>query len=226
MPDWGGPRRLASDASRNAPFKWNHRAIGTSARPRVFAFSLADFFDKKVPRQWRDDAWEVIRDCPELDWLILTKRPQNAIKMKMLPEDWGDGWPHVWLGATVENKKERRRIDRLLRIPAVVHWISAEPMLESLPLDHWLAPPNSVGINWVVCGGETGGHERVSEPDWFRDVLAQCREKHCAFFMKQMTKKARIPDDLMVREFPVTNSDVRSWQRSPHMISGGARQNP
>ena len=79
--------------------------------------SLGDFWDNQVPDEWRTEALNIIRQCRNLDWLILTKRPQNILKM--LPPDWGpDGWSHVWLGATVENMTEaRRRIPILLRVP-------------------------------------------------------------------------------------------------------------
>ena len=200
MPTWGGPRRLASIATRDAPYTWDRRADGM--RPRVFTLSLGDFFDNQVNPAWRADAWEVIRNCQNLDWLILTKRPQNIFKM--LPPDWGgQGYPHVWLGVTAENRTEAaRRIHYSLRVPAAIHWVSAEPLLESLDLRDSLAPAGQRGINWVVGGGETGGKERYSEPDWFRDLRDQCHEKGATYFMKQMTKKADIPHDLLVREYP------------------------
>ena len=70
--------------------------------------SLGDFWDNQVPDEWRTEALNTIRQCRNLDWLILTKRPQNILKM--LPPDWGpQGWSHVWLGATVENMIEARR---------------------------------------------------------------------------------------------------------------------
>jgi protein gp37 len=168
----------------------------------VFALSLGDFFDNQADPEWRHDSWQVIRDCAKLDWLILTKRPQNI--RKMLPPDWGDGYPHVWLGATTENQTEAdRRIEHLLKVPAKIHWVSAEPLIECTDLRHSLAPPGRHGINWVVAGGETGGHERFSDPDWFRDLRDQCRRTGATFFMKQMTKKAPIPRDLRVREYPI-----------------------
>ena len=72
--------------------------------------SLGDFWDNQVPDEWRTEALNMIRQCRNLDWLILTKRPQNI--RKMLPPDWGlHGWPHVWLGATVENMTEARTAD-------------------------------------------------------------------------------------------------------------------
>ena len=70
--------------------------------------SFGDFWDNQVPDQWRTEALNTIRQCRNLDWLILTKRSQNILKM--LPSDWGSrGWSHVWLGATVENMIEAGR---------------------------------------------------------------------------------------------------------------------
>jgi protein gp37 len=87
-----------------------------------FCLSLGDFWDIQVADEWRTEALDVIRGCQSLDWLILTKRPQNI--RKMLPPDWGEGWPHVWLGVTTESMVEaRRRIPVLLRVPARVHWL-------------------------------------------------------------------------------------------------------
>ena len=76
-----------------------------------------DFWDNRVSEEWRLEALNVIHQCRNLDWLILTKRPQNI--RKMLPSDWGPlGWSQVWLDATVENMTEaRRRMPILLRVP-------------------------------------------------------------------------------------------------------------
>ena len=111
--EWGGPRRCTSDATRRAPYRWDREAAAAGERRRVFCISLGDFWDNQVPDEWRTEALNVIRECRNLDWLILTKRPQNI--RKILPTDWGPlGWSHVWLGATVENMTEARR-----RIPMV-----------------------------------------------------------------------------------------------------------
>jgi protein gp37 len=114
--------------------------------------SLRDLWDNQVPDAWRTDALEIIRQRRNLEWLILTKRPQNIVKM--LPPDWGKkGWPHFWLGATVENMTEaRRRNPILLRGPARIHWLSVVPLLGPLDLRRWLG----CGIDWIVVGRETG----------------------------------------------------------------------
>jgi protein gp37 len=197
--EWGGPRRRTGEATRRAPYRWDRAAAAAGERRRVFCMSLGDFWDNQVPDEWRTEALNTVRQCRNMDWLILTKRPQNIVKM--LPTDWGMlGWSHVWLGATVENMVEaQRRIPALLRVPARVHWLSVAPLLEPLDLRPWLGR----GVDWIVVGGETGAKEaRYMEPDWARDLRDQCRDTGAALFLKQMWKRQSIPDDLMVREYP------------------------
>jgi protein gp37 len=202
--EWGDhPRRRTAPSTWKMAFTLNRKVAKRGQRDRVFTNSLSDFFDNKVPTEWRTEAWNVIRACPDMDWLILTKRPQNI--RKMLPPDWDAGFCNVWLGVTAENMIEaQRRIPVLLRVPATVHFLSCEPLLEPLDLRRWLV---SGGVDWVICGGESGHHRRMMEPDWARHLRDQCGECGVAFFMKQMTggKKVPIPDDLLVRLFPVAN---------------------
>ena len=100
---WGphGERSRTSDANWRQPLKWARQPGGR--RPRVFCASLADVFDNKAPKEWRDDLWELIKETRQLDWMLLTKRPENI--RKMLPKDWGSGYPHVWLGTTTEDQQ-------------------------------------------------------------------------------------------------------------------------
>lgn len=131
---WKGERRLTVDAYWQQPPRWNKQAIKDGVRPRVFCASLADVFDNQVPTEWRTRLWNLIRETTQLDWLLLTKRPQNI--RKMLPEGWGPkGWPNVWLGTTVENQQEaERRIPPLLDVPARIHFLSCEPLLGPVDL--------------------------------------------------------------------------------------------
>jgi protein gp37 len=126
--EWGNhPRRRTAENKWKNPPKWNAAAHAFERehgyRPRVFCASLADVFDIQVPLSWRADLFALIRVRRRLDWLLLTKRPQNILKM--LPKDWGDGYKNVWLGVTAENQSyldQRWRI--LQRIPAVIRFIS------------------------------------------------------------------------------------------------------
>lgn len=152
-----------------------------------------------------------MRDTLDLDWLVLTKRPQLA--PRMLPTCWGDGPANVWLGATAEDQIEaRRRIPHLLLVPAAMHWLSVEPLLEPLDLRPWLDR-----LGWVVVGGESGPGARAMQPGWARAIRDQCAETGSAFWMKQtgsnrtawpgVTGKGEnlleLPPDLRIRALPV-----------------------
>lgn len=192
---WAGERRRTSVANWRKPYKWNNEAPMAGARTRVFCASLADVFDNQVPSEWRRDLFWMIRETPNLDWLLLTKRPQNIAKM--LPEEWGDGWPNVWLGTTVENRDEEgRRGGILRRVPAAVRFFSMEPLLEPVI-------PYLDGIHWVIVGGENGPGARDMPADWVQAIKDSCELSGTAFFMKQMARKAPIPAHLLLRQFPM-----------------------
>jgi len=167
---------------------------------------LADVFDNQVPVQWRRDLFHLIWSTPNLDWLLLTKRPQSIGKM-LWPaigeaELWP--WPNVWLGTTAENQEEyERRWHHLSRIPAVVRFISYEPALG--PITRLQLLPAAPIPDWIICGGESGAHARCEAefPNWARSVRDQCAAwVNIAFFQKQMVRKKPIPDDLQIRQFP------------------------
>ncbi len=139
--DWGphAPRRRTAASTWKKPLAWDRKAQREKRRLRVFCASLADVFDnhQSILPEWRVDLWQLIRETPNLDWLLLTKRPQNIAKM--LPADWGAGWPNAWLGTTVENQAEAdRRIPHLLKVPATQHFLSCEPLLGPVDWKRWL----------------------------------------------------------------------------------------
>lgn len=197
---WGphGERKRTSYSNWQQPKRWARKANGT--RPRVFCASLADVFDNQAPAGAREDLFKLIKETPELDWLLLTKRPENI--KKMLPEDWGDGWPHVWLGTTCENQEWfDRRWPILAAVPARVRFVSYEPAIGQL----WLpAAWENNFPNWLICGGESGPGYRPMDPRWAISLRDQCAHYGIAFFFKQMAGKKPIPNDLLVRQFPLT----------------------
>ena len=196
---WGphGTRVRTSTTYWKQPIKWNKQAEAYGIRRRVFCASLADVFDHKAPQEWRTDLWRLINDTPHLDWLLLTKRPQNVCRM--VPSSWGDGWPNVWLGATVENAEEMiRRAHALASVPAAVVFWSVEPMLSAITL------PNTDLPDWIICGGESGPHKRPFDLTAARSLRDQCAANGIAFFFKQVDKVQPIPPDLMIRQFPKT----------------------
>jgi protein gp37 len=105
---WGDhPRNRTSQANCAKPISWNRRAgefkREHGRRQRVFCASMADVFDNQAPSDWRADLFALILECRRLDWLLLTKRPQNIAKM--LPNDCQDGYRNVWLGITAEDQE-------------------------------------------------------------------------------------------------------------------------
>lgn len=173
---WDGERRRTK--TWGDPVKWNKEAGITGERARVFCASLADVFDNQIEPQWRTDLFNLIRRCENLDWLLLSKRPQNM--EKMLPEDWGNGYPNVWLGSTVENLKEaERRIPVLRATPARIHFLSCEPLLEDI------SGIDFEGIDWVICGGESGPKRRPFDIRWAEALHAQCVADGTAYYFKQ-----------------------------------------
>jgi protein gp37 len=165
----------------------------------------------------RTELFRLIEETPGLDWLLLTKRPQNV--MRMVPEFWRGCFPaNVWMGTTVEDQaRADERIPELLRIPARVRFLSCEPLLGPVDLNsnlggtRWMggqrgctgmhrgkgAPdcPRELhhhhderckrGIEWVICGGESGPHARPMHPEWARSLRDQCYGNSVPFFFKQ-----------------------------------------
>lgn len=193
---WGphGERKRTTPQNWRQPKKWNAAAVKTGQRVRVFCASLSDVFDNRVPELWRKDLFDLIWETPMLDWLLLTKRPENMAKM--LP--WKSApWSHVWLGTTCEDQAAYDRRWPILRdTPATIRFISYEPAIGPLAL------PEAAHPDWIICGGESGPHARYMEPEWAYVLLAQCQYYGVRFFMKQMTGKKPIPAALMLREVP------------------------
>jgi len=186
--EWGNhPRRRTSEIYWRSPLSWNSGArlfqTHHGRRQRVFCASLADVFDNQVDPAWRADLFKLIRECNQLDWQLLTKRPQNI--QKMLPPDWGDGYPNVWLGSTAEDAQAySQRASILLFVPAVIRFISYEPAIGPLGrLDIEGRTPD-----WVIIGGESGVRSdliRLTDPQWARDAIKECRRVGAAPFLKQ-----------------------------------------
>ena len=154
------------------------RTLADLRKPRVFCASLSDVFEDHP--DWtsvRPELWDLIRKCPDLDWLLLTKRPENI--RGMLPPDWGRGFGHVWLGTSIEDMRVAERADHLRAVPAAVRFISYEPArgpLDALDLSK---------IDWVIYGGESGKGWRAADPDWARAMRDKCAVEGVTFFHKQ-----------------------------------------
>lgn len=201
---WGasGTRTGRSEAYWEQPHKWNRKAEKDGVRYRVFCASLCDIFEDPGSHiemaEWQLRAFKLMTQTPYLDWLLLTKRPQNILEF--VPMDWFDkeydpnaAWPvNVWVGTSVENQaRADERIPELLTVPAPIHFLSCEPLLG--PIDLELRGRNygivyetwSQLIDWVIVGGESGPNARPMHPDWARGIRDQCQKAGVPFFFKQ-----------------------------------------
>lgn len=192
---WGvhEERRPTSEAYWRGPVKWNAAAEREGVRRRVFCASMADVFEDLVELvEPRARLWELIRSTPALDWLLLTKRPENI--GRLLPRGWIDlgPWPNVWLGTTVEDQRRaEERIPELVAIPARLRFLSCEPLLEAVDLTR---VPGFDAIGWVIIGGESGGGARPFNTAWASSLIAQCRAVGAAPFVKQLGARALEPN--------------------------------
>lgn len=198
---WGkdAGRRMMSDSYWKKPLTWNRDAEENGVRDLVFCASMADVFEDRPDLDApRARLWRLIAETRKLAWLLLTKRPENI--KHMIP--WRGPSPYnVWIGATAENQRRyHARAAHLAQSPARFSFLSMEPLLE--PIDLRPEVLDYGRINWIIVGGETGPGAREMNPDWARSIRDQCEEYGVAFFMKQMTNRAPIPTDLMVRQFP------------------------
>jgi protein gp37 len=126
--------RRTAPATFGSPLRWKAPRL-------IFTCSWSDFFHIDADN-WRAEAWDIIRRTPHHTYQVLTKRPERILEH--LPADWGEGYPNVWLGTSVENQRWVTRVPLLLAVPARVHWISAEPLLGPLSLAEWMTPPMRV----------------------------------------------------------------------------------
>ncbi|MDP1824926.1 MAG: phage Gp37/Gp68 family protein [Archangium sp.] len=247
---WGpkAPRLRTSPANWRQPLRWNRLALEVGERHRVFCASMADVFeDRPELATWRLDLFDLIRKTPQLDWLLLTKRPEGirrllSASLALMPPSFaqepgttahmlsmwltGDPPANVWLGTTVEDQQRAdERIPALLSVPAVVRFLSMEPLLEHVELGYSVGFPPVPGPrpDWIIIGGESGHGARPFHTEWARDLVEQARALGAAPFVKQLGENAvaagrdqlallkmddhgdidQFPAGLRVREFPV-----------------------
>ena len=183
---WGttAPRRFFGDAHWREPLRWDEEAGLAGHRERVFCASMADVFERRADlNAERKRLWQLIENTPNLDWLLLTKRPQNIERLVPWHNDWP---PNVWLGTSVENQiLAEKRLPFLLRNPAAVRFLSCEPLLGQLDLKPWFRKKGLHPIDWIIAGGESGGSSRPMHPDWAVSLLRQCQRFEVPFHFKQ-----------------------------------------
>jgi protein gp37 len=174
-----------------APKKWR-------SPKTVFVNSMSDLFHRDVPTKYIQQVFEVMCQCPQHRFQVLTKRAGRLREVaSQLP------WPkQIWQGVSVESKAYYSRVHDLQQVPAAVRFLSCEPLLgplDNLPLD---------GIHWVIVGGESGPRSRPMDPGWVRSIRDQCQDAGVSFFFKQWggvnkKKTGRILDGATYDALPI-----------------------
>lgn len=169
---------------------------------RIFVCSMSDLFHDDVPADFILQVIAVAAKARQHTFIILTKRPARALQLfhnwGLIPDDFhgmppsGEEFPkNIWFGVTAENQaRADERIPILLQIPATVRFVSIEPMLSEIDLQYLCFNGadgfgSLPGLDWVICGGETGPGARPMHPDWVRFLRDQCEASSVPFFFKQ-----------------------------------------
>lgn len=205
-------------------FRYQRQAESAGEMHRVFLGSMMDIFERpkgmfdekaRVLVKDEDEYWntgqlrekffnEVVPNCPNLMFLLLTKRPSNI--NKYIPKSWKENPPkNVMFGTSVVNQKTADDL-----IPQLFHvngqrFLSIEPQLDHIDLTVKMKGSDLRlidTVDWIINGGESGRVRRPFDTDWGRVLRDQCKENGVPFFFKQVDQKLDIPDDLLVREYP------------------------
>ena len=189
---------------------------------KIFTSSLTDFFHEDID-SFRDEAWDIIRRCPQHTFQILTKRPERI--RECLPKDWFDGYENVWLGVSAGRQENYDKMYwEFFDTPARIKFLSLEPLHGKILLQglegQW--DPWARVFDWVIIGGESGNDTgkyryRPCELQWIESLVTQCKDNNVLVFVKQLgthlAKEMKMserhggnieefPKHLQIREFP------------------------
>jgi protein gp37 len=166
---WTGKINLDEKALL-APMSWS--------KPRkVFVNSMSDLFHPDVPTEFILKVWHVMKETSRHTYQILTKRPERMNQVLSSPQF--DILPNVWLGTSVEDARVLNRLDDLRIVPAVVRFVSFEPLIGSV------GTGDLTDIHWAIVGGESGPRSRFMKPEWVHEIEGMCTKSGTVFFFKQ-----------------------------------------
>lgn len=211
---WGhvSDRLFFGDKHWGEPMKWDAKAKKAGARHRVFCASMADVLeDRRDLDPQRERLWRLIEDTPNLDWMLLSKRPSKFATLT--PEWWHQDWPlNAWAGCTAGTQKTANvLIPQLVAATreASVRFVSAEPLLEEVSYGHLLG-----GISLLILGGESGAKARPMDIGWTRSAKTAARAVGCAVFVKQLGPHPYEGDSLGSEQYDLLLKDRKGGEMS------------
>jgi protein gp37 len=213
-PRWTGKVELIESAL-GLPLHWR--------KPRrIFVNSMSDLFHESLSAYDISRAFAVMRVANWHTYMILTKRATRMFSLLRSAPWWAgtepDVWKHVWLGVSVEDRKNKERIELLRETPAALHFLSLEPLLEDL------GELDLTGISWCIIGGESGPGARRCDVDWIRKIVWQCQVASIPVFVKQLgahvieNGERRIKRDKKGGDMDEWAHDIRlrEWPEAPN----------
>jgi len=189
---WTGKIGYASERVWEKPLRWR--------KPRrVFVCSMGDLFHSGVNRDKQVTIWFTMERCPQHTFQVLTKRPEAM--RRFVTEVWS-GYtvnnlilPNVWLGVTVEQREHSYRTAILADTPAIVRFVSFEPLLG--PVDNYPGALDRMGMDWAM------------KLEWALGIVEQCQAAGVSVFVKQIEVNGKVshdpgewPPELRVRQYP------------------------
>lgn len=196
---WNGIIREDTDALL-IPYRWK--------KPRkIFVNSMSDLFHEKVSDDFILKVWKVMQETPHHNYQILTKRPERM--SQILTDVIGSILPNVWVGTSVESSETTFRVEQLRQTPAVIRFVSFEPLIESV------GRVNLRNIHWAIVGGESGSKARPIREEWIDEIHKQCKRHGTAFFFKQWGAWGK---DNQKRSKKANGREYRgkTWDEMPH----------
>lgn len=198
---------LKSKTKFSDPLKWTEGRM-------IFTCSWSDWFIDEAD-EWREEAWEVIRNSPQHTFQILTKRPERIIDH--LPEWFDEIFDRVWIGVSIENQTVVDRLKYLVGLPCIT-FASFEPLIGEIEWSDSMSK-----LDWCIIGGESGNDTgkwryRPLELEWIEKLIKSAKKNQVPCFVKQIgtfqSKKLGLknrhggdiqefPEFLKTREFPV-----------------------
>ena len=173
---------------RSGKYKGRYKVPSGS---HIYTCFSSDFFHKDAD-EWRDDAWNIMRERRDCTFFMITKRPERIAQH--LPSDWGPEWEHVTIAVTCENQEMiDKRLPIYLSLPLHHHSVMIEPMLTAVDLrpyiEQYRTSDGSPVIEHVSVGGESGAGARVCDFEWVKDIHQQCNENGISFYYHQTGAK-------------------------------------
>ena len=217
-PRWTGKVELIENML-DQPIRWR--------RPRlIFVNSMSDIFHESLPDAAIRKVFSVMLAARHHFYQVLTKRAGRMASLLAGADWWAGTEPemrkHIWLGVSVEDQAAAdHRIPALMRTPAALRFVSAEPLLEEIRIRTWVPAleieretrgPGDTFVDWVIVGGESGPGARRFDIQWARTLIADCRMARVPIFVKQLGSRPVVQID--GSEFPICNQHRKSGEPS------------